>query len=231
MKNLAYIRVSTSDQSTSLEVQREKILNYCKFKGLDEPEFLIDEDISGKLPILYRPEGAKLTGAKNANIISVKLDRLFRNVIDALTMREEWEKQNVSIHLVDMGGNSINTSSAIGIMLFTQMASYGEFERRIIGERTSQALQHKKSNLNKYSCVPLGFKQVKIGTKSNGDPIHNIEENGEMPIVNRIFELYKTTSYLGIAKILNEDGVKTKNDKKWYASTISYILNNKLYQK
>lgn len=222
-KTYAYIRVSTSEQQNSLEVQKEKIENYCKFKGLEDPEFLIDEDISGKLPILQRPAGAKLTGAKDANIISVKLDRLFRNVVDALTMREEWEKQNVSIHLVDMGGNSINTSSAIGIMLFTQMASYGEFERRLIGERTSQALQHKKKNGKIYSRPIYGF-DIK-----DGNLVRNEEEQEWL---TDVFELKKAgRSLQRIADYLNRQHVKTKSNGKFHASTISYILNNEIYQK
>src|SRR3990167_3416727 len=133
MKNYGYIRVSTADQNTSLEVQQERITEYCKFKKLENPIYYIDEDVSGKLPILQRPEGSKLKDIHDSNVIAVKLDRLFRNTIDSLTMREIWEKQNVSIHLIDYGGNSIDTSSAVGVMLFTQLASYAEFERRIIG--------------------------------------------------------------------------------------------------
>lgn len=230
-KTYGYIRVSTSDQNESLEVQQEKILKYCAFKGLGKPEFLIDEDVSGGKPILERPAGSKLTGIKDSNIIAVKFDRLFRSVVDSLNMSELWKKDGNIIHVADEDGMALNTETANGWLVYTFKAMLGEFERRQVSERTKAVLQHKKSKLSKYSGVPFGFKEVKVGEKRNGDPIYDIEANGEMSIVKRIFELNKTIGYSGIAKILNEDGVKTKKDKKFYASTIKYILNNEIYQK
>lgn len=222
MRNFAYIRVSTSDQNASLEAQQEKILNYCKFKGWAEPEFLIDEHISGGKPILERPAGSKLSGIKDANILSVKLDRLFRNTVDAMTMRELWHKNKVGIILIDEGGNTINASTAIGIMLYGFRALTAEYEKNIISERTSTVLQHKKKNGKQYTGAIFGF------DKKDGELVENIEE---MTWINRIFGLREGgLSLQGIADKLNEAKVKPKNNGKFYPSTIKYILENNIYK-
>ncbi len=42
----------------------------------------------------------------------LKLDRMFRNAGDCLTTVERWEKSGVSLHVADLGGNAIGTTSA-----------------------------------------------------------------------------------------------------------------------
>ena len=42
-----------------------------------------------------------------------------------------------------MGGQAINSKSAMGKMFLTMMAGFAELERNVIAERTSVALQHK----------------------------------------------------------------------------------------
>lgn len=42
------------------------------------------------------------------------LDRLFRDAEDALRQTKAWDKAGIVLHLVDMGGTSMNTASAMG---------------------------------------------------------------------------------------------------------------------
>lgn len=42
------------------------------------------------------------------NVIALKLDRLFRNAADALTLTRQWDKTGIALHLVDVGGQAIN---------------------------------------------------------------------------------------------------------------------------
>jgi DNA invertase Pin-like site-specific DNA recombinase len=47
---------------------------------------------------------------------------------------------------IKVGAQSINTSSAIGRIFLTMIAGFAKLERNLISERTTTALQHKKSH-------------------------------------------------------------------------------------
>jgi DNA invertase Pin-like site-specific DNA recombinase len=145
-------------------------------------------------------------------VIALKLDRLFRNVVDALTTTETWNKKGISLHIVDMGGQSIDTSSAMGKMFMTMMAGFAEFERGLISERTSAALQHKKRNNNIYGKVPFGKKQVDKKL---------IDDISEMNAIDDIISMRMAgKSLLQITKNLNNRNF----GRIFYPSTIQCIL-------
>ncbi len=79
-------------------------------------------------------------------MVTMKLDRLFRDAEDALRQSKEWDKAGIALHFVDMSG-----------MFFTMAAAFAEFERNLISERTSTALHFKKSRDEVYGPVPIGF--------------------------------------------------------------------------
>lgn len=64
--------------------------------------------------------------------------------IDALNETRPWGRQGVAMHLLDMGGQAINTASAMGRMFLTMTGGFAELERNLIAERTRTALQHKR---------------------------------------------------------------------------------------
>ena len=150
-KAVIYCRVSTAgqaEQGVSLEAQEERLRAYCQMQGLDVEAVLIEEGVSATKPLHARPMGSKLVEmVKNGtvqHVVALKLDRLFRSSVDALSVTSEWDKNGIALHLVDMGGQSINTASAMGRMMLTMMAGFAQFERDLISERTTAALQHKK---------------------------------------------------------------------------------------
>jgi len=87
------------------------------------------------------------------------LDRLFRDASDCLVQTKVWDKAGIGLHLLDMGGQSINTASAMGRMFFTMSAGFAELERNLIAERTAAATQFKKKRLEAYSAVPFGYQR------------------------------------------------------------------------
>jgi site-specific DNA recombinase len=107
MKALGYIRVSTADQSTSLEVQTQKIQDYCKFRGIELIHIYTDENVSGGKPFYQRAGGAEannmLINTDVKTIICIKPDRLFRSVKDALITVDDWAENGIALHIVDLG--------------------------------------------------------------------------------------------------------------------------------
>lgn len=222
---ILYIRVSTADQAehgVSLDAQQERLTAYAIANGLEVAGILRESAISGTIPLADRPEGEKLTQMVSSgqvrHVIALKLDRLFRNSIDALTTTQTWDKKGVALHLTDMGGTSLSTGSAMGKMMFAMMSAYAEFERNLTAERTTQALAHKKLNSQAYSPTPYGKDR-------DGERLTDNEQ--EQGIINKMRELRDNGfSLRGIAEHLNSNGIESKQGKQWHASSVRYVINN-----
>ena len=135
----------------------------------------------------------------------------------------QWDRAGVVLHLVDLGGTSLSTASAIGRMFLTVMAGCAELERNLVSERTISVLTHKRQQGRVYNHTPYGFDRV-------GDKLVPVVD--EMATVQLIGERREDGWSLGmIAAALNTDGVRTKNNGNWYARTIKNILENPVYGK
>jgi DNA invertase Pin-like site-specific DNA recombinase len=145
---VGYIRVSTSEQAehgVSLDAQRAKIDAYCQLHELALVAVEVDAGISGSTmdrPGLQRALAMLKRGAARGLIV-VKLDRLTRSVVDLSTLVERYFKGGKrALHSVS---ERVDTSSAMGRGVLNIFASLGQLERDQVGERTSQAMQHLKS--------------------------------------------------------------------------------------
>lgn len=224
----AYIRVSTEEQvrgGVSLGAQEERIRAYCVSVGLDLAALIREEGVSGSVPLADRPGGSQLiqmaAGKKARHVVCLKLDRLFRDAEDCLRQTRAWDRAGVAIHFIDMGGQAINSKSALGRMFLTLTAAFAELERNMIAERTAAALRHKRAHLEVYGTIPFGFER-------SGDRL--IPNNAELEVVSLI------RGWIGggrglreVARTLNERGVRTKHGRQWHASTVRYLLRNELY--
>ncbi len=91
MTTFGCCRVSTArqhDEGESLDVQRRQIEGYGIMRGMIVDEIVIEEAVSGSIPLHQRPKDAALLAGLTAGdaIIAPKLDRLFRSALDALTV-------------------------------------------------------------------------------------------------------------------------------------------------
>jgi site-specific DNA recombinase len=223
-KAIGYVRVSSEEQSregVSLDAQEARIRAYAVMRGLDLVALHREEGVSAKMPLKKRPEGSRLVAEmarKQAkHVIAVKLDRLFRNTADALNQTESWDKAKLALHVIDMGGSSIDTASAMGRMFFTMAAAFAEMERNLTSERTKAALSHKKSEGEAYCrLTPLGYDR-------QGDAL--VTNVTEMETVRTIRALRDAGQSLqGIANRLNDTGAATKRGGKWHAVTVQSVL-------
>jgi len=224
---VCYIRVSTEEQArdgVSLQAQEERLTAYCRMAALEVASFVREEGTSASKPLSARPGGEELlktVGRRDVgHVVALKLDRLFRNAEDALRQTSAWDKAGVALHLVDMGGLSLNTKGAMGRLLLTMMAAYAEFERNVIAERTESALQYKKAHREAYSPTPYGYDRVGTMLAPNSE---------EQAVVARITGLRQEgRSLRAIAQHLNVSRVPTKQGGTWHASTVRYVLANSL---
>ena len=114
--NLAaiYRRVSTDHQDGSLALQEQRVNDYAAFKGLTVSEGLAfsDPDTSGSIAMAERHGGRALMNRLGLgdvkHLIVAKIDRLGRNVRDALGVLEYCEGQGIVLHIADFGGDAIS---------------------------------------------------------------------------------------------------------------------------
>ena len=227
-KAVCYIRVSTEEQvrgGVSLAAQEEKLIAYCQLNDLEPVAMIREEGVSGAKPLSTRPGGAELLALVSkkqvGHVVALKLDRVFRDAADALNQTKAWDKAGVALHLVDMGGQTLNTATAMGRFFLGMMAGFAELERNLIAERTSTAMAHKKAHLEAYSPTPYGFNRV-------GDSL--AENPQELRTVTQI-QLWRQTgwSLRAIAGELIRLGAPTKRGGTWASSTVKRILDNNLY--
>lgn len=227
-KAVCYLRVSTEEQArngVSLAAQEEKLLAYCRLTGLEPVAMIREEGISGSKALGTRPGGVellKLVARKDVkHVVALKLDRLFRDAADALNQTKAWDKAGVALHLVDMGGQTINTASAMGRFFLSMMAGFAELERNLIAERTSTALTHKKAHREAYGPTPYGFNR-------EGDSL--AVNSQEQEAVTKIKGWRQAGwSLRRIVEELNRLAIPTKRGGQWYAGTVRYLLQNDLY--
>jgi DNA invertase Pin-like site-specific DNA recombinase len=203
---VGYVRVSTAEQSEnggSLDAQEAAIRSECERRGW--VLLRIERDVqSGKSlnrrPGLERALRACRSG-EAAGIVTAKLDRLSRSVIDFAKLLEEARKLGFNIVALDLG---LDLSTPQGELVANVIASVAQWERRIIGQRTAEGLAAKRAQ-----GVKLG--RPRALPESVRRRIKRMHERG--------------MSMSAIADKLTADGVATAHGgKRWYASTVRSVL-------
>jgi site-specific DNA recombinase len=218
MRTVIYIRVSTDRQDNSEKMQLDKCSSFCKDKGYDPVDIIIDSDISGGSKIFNRPGGSVLGRMiKNKevdHIVCWKLDRLSRRVVDGLNFIETLNKEGIGISVLDINGETIDSNSAMGKFFLSLMLSLNEMERGIISERTSHILQNKKRNKEVYSKTPP------YGYKKSGKLL--VEVPQELEKVKKVLSMRKTGNSvrsISIDLVLGYNRVKRIiKDEEFYSS-------------
>jgi site-specific DNA recombinase len=222
---IGYVRVSTDEQAASglgLADQRARIEAYCALRGLRLSGLVQDNAVSGGRPLAGRPGGARLVGAlrrrEARNVVMLRLDRGFRHAADCLTTVETWHRQGVTLHIIDLGGNAIDTASAAGKFMLTVLAGAAEMERNLTRERTRAALHVKRQRNERISrWAPFGYR-LKTSGSVESDP-------GEQRVVALIQELRERgLSLRQIASQLAARGLHGRKGQPLSAKTIRAIL-------
>jgi site-specific DNA recombinase len=222
---VGYTRVSTLEQKRgglSLDAQTEAIKNYCQMRGIELVRIVSDPGVSAEKPLMKRRGGALLLdalvrGEANA-VIAVKLDRLFRNTRDALDNITKWDGSEVAVHLIDQGGASLDTRSAVGRLIITLLAAIAEMERNQISERVQAAMDIKKGRNERAGYVPFGFRVALGGRRLEPDE----DEQRVLVALKRFHD--DGFSLRKIARRLNDDGIKIRG-RKWDQMKVKRLLD------
>lgn len=203
---VGYVRVSTVEQDehgTGLTAQRHAIETECQRRGWTL--LAIHEDTASGKSTTGRPglaaAIASIEKGEGAALVVAKLDRLSRSLLDFATLVERSRTRGWALVALDLG---VDTGTPSGEMMAAVLATFAQFERRIIGQRTKDALAIKKAQ-----GVRLGHPAQTV------DPV----------VLRRIRrERKQGRSLAAIAAGLNRDGVTREGGTRWWPAQVGRVL-------
>ena len=224
MNVIGYARVSTAEQATggvSLEAQEAKLRAYCDLHELNLVEIIVDAGESAKT--LKRPglqRGLAMLKRKAAEgLVVCKMDRLSRSVKDWNTLIDNYFGEKAGKQLFSVT-DSIDTRTAAGRLVLNVLMSVAQWEREAIGERTKDALRHKKTTGQRVGKVPFGSTLLTDGKTLVPDP-------AELETISIIKSMRGEGQTLRqIAAELDRRGIATKEGNgHWTHTAVARILD------
>lgn len=205
MKIIAYLRVSTPEQADTgagLDAQRAAVTAEAERRGWTEVDYIEDAGYSAKSmnrPGLAAALKALDEGAAETLVVA-KLDRLSRSMLDFARIVASAQKRGWGIVALDV---AVDTTTPAGEVMMNVMAAFAQFERRLIGQRTKDALAAKRE-----AGVRLGRPRA-------------ISSKVERRIRSQRAE---GMTLQGIANALDAEGIATTNGGPWRPSTLARVL-------
>lgn len=182
-----YARVSTPTQKISLQISQLRKAG-CKT--------IFKEKQSGRTTD-KRPEITKLleTITEGDTVVVTKLDRLVRATRDALSIIDQIESKGASLVVLNMGGDKVDTSTAVGKLMLTTLAGIAEFEADMIRERQLEGIEAAKKRgvyKGRLKRFTLNNKRMKYAV----DLFNNRDTNGmTVKEITEITQISRTTLY------------------------------------
>ncbi|MDP8215992.1 MAG: recombinase family protein [Candidatus Kaelpia imicola] len=227
MKIAVYTRVSTEDQAregTSLEVQREFLVNYAKRESYDVYNVYVDDGYSGYT--LERPALKKLLRDVNLKkfdmVLVYKIDRFARNNRLMLNLVEDLDNKGIGFKSAT---ESFDTVSAAGKMALSMLGTVAQFERDRIIERVFPGMIKgvERGNWQGARYSPYGYhynKEKKL--------LEVVPE--EADIVKMMYLMYLSgQSTPQIAGYLYNKRYKTRSGGRFQTKLVGNILKNQIY--
>ena len=210
-----YARVSTAKQEDSQNAQEETIERYIKEQmniGLvpSDAQYggtYVDSATSGSTKMFERPAGFELFKRLNSGdaIVLTKLDRGFRNTVDACSTIDMLKERGVKIHCLQLG---VNPDDPVGRFIYTVIAAFAELERNFIVARINDGMEHAKRHgraVNRWA--PIGWK--KLGKARNSRFVPDREEQA---MCHKIVTMRHTgLSWKQISNKLRDAGIERKS--------------------
>jgi len=180
-------------------IEAEALRRGWTLVGIEEDAGVSGKSLTGRVGLeaaLFAVESKK-----DAALVVAKLDRLSRSLLDFAGLMQRSQKKGWSLVALDLG---VDTTTPAGEFMASVLASAAQWERRIIGQRTKDALAVKRSQgvqLGRPRAVPAEVVQYIEGLRQQG------------------------LSLRAIAERLNAEGVpRAHQGRQWYGSTVKSLL-------
>jgi DNA invertase Pin-like site-specific DNA recombinase len=200
---VGYVRVSTGEQALSgagLDAQRAALDAAAVAGGWQLVEVCVDAGLSGRTmagrPGLARAIATVESGGADALAVA-KSDRLSRSVRELSTLLERAQRSGWSLVALDVG---MDTATPTGEAMAHMLATFAQLERRLVGQRTREALAAKRAagvRLGRPPVVPTAVRRRITEERQRG------------------------STWRAIAAGLNADEIPTAHDgRRWWPSVV-----------
>ena len=203
---VGYVRISRADHGhvgAALAAQRRLIRAHCARRGWRLIDLHVDVEGDGAAGG-NAGRAAALTmvrGGMASALVTARVSCLCRSVVDAARTLEMARSEGWNLVLLDLG---VDLSTPAGEMLANVMVNFAQYERRLIGQRTREALAVKKAQgvrIGRPLSVPPSVVRRMKSRRSRGD------------------------SFAAIANRLNHEQVPTGHGAAaWHPSTVRAVL-------
>ncbi len=207
-----YLRVSTDAQADSglgLEAQESAIAATATRLGIPLAEVFTDSGVSGALDLENRPSlFAAVNALKRGDILIVaKRDRIGRDVVGVAMIERAVVRKGARI--VSAAGEGTDGTDAASVLQRQILDVFGEYERRLIGQRTKAALKAKRARGERAGNVPFGYQLHPDGP--------TLAENPAERAVMAVLTELRAAGYSlrQIADELNRQGFTTRRGTPW----------------
>jgi site-specific DNA recombinase len=216
---IGYIRVSTEGQAeegVSLAQQEKAIRAYCDLYGVELLAIEVDAGLSAKTlsrPALQRAM-ARIEAGEADGLVVAKLDRLTRSVRDLGDLIEGPFSTAVLLSVAEQ----IDTRSAGGRLVLNVLASVSQWEREVIAERTTAAMQELRATKQYTGGV------VRYGYRV-GDDGALVPVDHEQQTIALAQELRaKGMSLRAVSAELTRAGRTSRNGKTFAAKQVAFMI-------
>lgn len=220
-KVIGYVRVSSEIQkrkNNSIPLQKKKIKEYCSLNDFDLIDVYEDDGVSGMS--IDKRNGFKsmvefMKENKIDGIVVWSLSRLGRKMKDVVEFMDFLKSNNIGFFSIK---ENLSNDDKIGSLIMNILSSINEFEVEVIRERIKDVKRNKKENGEVYGRMMYGYDNV------NGKMIENKEEKR---IIRRVKNFRsRGWSWRKISNRLNDEGIKSKEDKIWYDGSLYNMMRN-----
>ncbi|PNW28945.1 recombinase family protein [Formosa algae] len=223
-KAVAYLRVSTEDQS--LNRQYEDIRKFAEVKNLNLIK-IFDDKISGSKTNSFNRKGfinmEKFLDKNDdiKHILVLEISRLGRKNYDIQTVIEKYVNKEINIHIKDLGQSTLDENgkrSFTSDLIISMLGVMAANESRLLSDRIKSGKMSRARNNKAFNSKIIGYKK--------GEDDTPIIDEEQAPTIRRIFEL--ASQGVGMRNISTI--IESEFDKKFAIGTLGGIIKNTFHK-
>ena len=192
LTKFGYARVSSKNQSLDIQIKQ------LKENGCEE---IFKEKISGRNKDNREEFNLLLDKLGKGDSLTVtKMDRFARSTRDALNTIQQLNDKGVSLIVIDMGGDKVDTSTRNGKFMITMLSAVAEFEADMIRDRQIEGIAEAKKR-GVYKGRPTTYSDKHKGL-SHAIELYNNRDTNKMTVkqIEQITKISRATIYRAIEK-------------------------------
>jgi site-specific DNA recombinase len=218
---LGYARRSkeASERTVSLDDQHARIAAYCAEHGWSLADVITDDGVSGGRRERLDRIAAAVKHHRAGAIVVYHLDRYARDVAGMLDALRSLSRRGVELHVVGRGRVEVDTAG--GFLMAGVEGLMAEHFRRLIGEKTRDALAHLRAAGRRTSRFPpYGWRFGAAGRLV-------VEADEQAALVQIAALSAGGLSLRAVSRVLAERGVLARNGRPFAARTLSRLVTNR----